>query len=250
MLNRMVKSCKACQIHSRPPQRFRFVLHNEKRFNHVILADAMKFYYGHVVHIMCESTSYQLGAFLTEVSSQSCWDVLSTCWINVQSGSTYIIRTNAGRQFTGKVFRDNANACGIHVEVVATEAHNKIGLLERYHDDLRRVNEKLKIDDPSIETGVRLSNAFRFVNASAGPDGLVPKLLVLGAFPKLGLKLELMAPNTIERAIAIREATELAESLTRKERLRRAAIRGPTANMEIIGKVKKLHREEPVLVYR
>jgi len=87
---------------------------------------------------------------------------------------------------------------------------------------------------------LRLSTAFRCVNDSAGTDGLVPTLLVFGAFPKLGMKTEAMAPNTIQRANAIREATELAEALTRAERLRRASKSGPTANFELINQVKAL----------
>ena len=250
MLHRIVKSCKACQTYAKPPQRFRFVLHDEARFNHVILVDNMKIPDGMVLHVICEGTKYQLGAFIDSLSAQTCWDTLRSCWINVLSGSPDIIRTDAGTSFTGKVFRDNAKSTGIHVEIVPTEAHHKIGLVERYHEVDRKVYEKLKIDDPTMSRELRLSTTFRCINDSAGPNGMVPTLLVFGSYPRLGVKSETIAPTTIERANSIREATDLAESLHRRERIRRASTNGPTANYDLIQRVKKLDNGSPVLVYR
>ena len=250
MLNRIVRSCKACQMHAKPPQRFRFVIHDEARFNHVLQVDIMKLSDGNVLHVICEGTRYQLGVFVPKITSEACWDALRKCWINVLSGVPDIIRADAGKQFDAKSFRDNAKAAGVYVEIVPTEAHNKIGKVERYHSVVRRVYEKLKTDDPDMSPELRLSTTFRCINDSAGPDGLVPTLLVFGTYPKLGIKSEAIAPTTIERANAIRDATELAESLMRKERLRRAAKDGPSANKSIIEQVKRLERDAPVLVYR
>ncbi len=38
MLNRIAKFCRVCQILSKPPERFRFVVHDDARFNHEIVS--------------------------------------------------------------------------------------------------------------------------------------------------------------------------------------------------------------------
>eukprot|EP00171_Calliarthron_tuberculosum_P004994 IDg4994t1 len=250
MLQRIAKSCKACQILAKPPERFRFIVHDESRFNHELIVDIMKLSDGNVLHVMCVGTKYQLGCFLSNMTSQECWNAIRKCWINVLSGSPDIIKADAGRQFESKLFKDSAKSMGIHVEIIPTEAHHKIGLLERYHKVLRDVYEKLKLDDSSMSKELRLSNAFRCVNDSAGFDGIVPTLLVFGSFPKLHADIDTIAPTTIERVKSINSARKLATELINEERMRRAAKNGPAANIELIEAVKRLTRNAPVLVYR
>lgn len=84
------------------------------------------------------------------MTAKVCWEAIQLAWINVLSGSPDNIKVDAGSQFTSKFFRDEAKAAGIHVEVVPNEAHNKIGLLERYLTIVRDVYQKLKIDDSSM----------------------------------------------------------------------------------------------------
>jgi hypothetical protein len=47
--------------------------------------------------------------------------------------------------------------------------------------------------------------AVKAINNTAGPDGLVPTLLVYGAYPRIS-KLDPPAPSVIDRAAAIRKA--------------------------------------------
>ena len=47
--------------------------------------------------------------------------------------------------------------------------------------------------------------AVKAVNDTAGPDGLVPTLLVYGAYPRMS-KLDPPAPSVTDRAAAIRKA--------------------------------------------
>eukprot|EP00171_Calliarthron_tuberculosum_P011021 IDg11021t1 len=171
-------------------------------------------------------------------------------WIDVLSGAPDTIKTDAGRQFDSKKFKGSAKAQGIQVQVVPTEAHHKIGLVERYHRVVRSVYEKLKIDDPTMSRELRLSTTFRCVNDTAGFDGVVPTLLVFGTYPRIGTEQHPIAPTTLERANAVLRATKLAVQLIDEERLKHASKNGPTANAEIIDAVKRLTRNAPVLVHR
>ena len=58
--------------------------------------------------------------------------------------------------------------------------------------------------------------AVKAINNTAGPDGLVPTLLVFGAYPRM-TKLDPPAPSITVRTIAIRKAmTEITKLRARK----------------------------------
>ena len=74
---------------------------------------------------------------------------------------------------------------GIRIKTVPVEAHNSIGLVERYHGPLRRVYQIIiaELNSSDITKDMALQMAFKAVNDSVGPNGLVPTLLVYGAYP-------------------------------------------------------------------
>lgn len=250
MLNRISKSCRACQIISKPPERFRFTIHDESRFNHEILVDIFSLSDGNVLHILCAGTKYQLGRFVDTVSARECWETIRMAWIDVLSGAPDFIKSDAGSQFKSKEFKDSAKSLGICVEIVPTDAHFKVGLIERYHKIVRDVYGKLKIDTPDMSRELRLSMTFRCINDTAGFDGIVPTLLVFVSYPRIANNPDEMASDTIIRAKAVRSAAKHASEVLTAERLRRESKSGPAANLERIDTVKRLERNAPVLVYR
>ena len=74
----------------------------------------------------------------------------------------------------------------IKVKEVPVEAHNSIDKVERYHQSLRRIYEIIQ-DELQDKTSpeIILQMAVKAVNNSAGPDGIVPTLLVFGAYPRM-----------------------------------------------------------------
>jgi hypothetical protein len=58
--------------------------------------------------------------------------------------------------------------------------------------------------------------AVKAVNNTAGPDGLVPTLLVYGAYPRMS-NLDPPAPSIIDRAAAIRKAMSEIAKLRAKQ---------------------------------
>ena len=71
----------------------------------------------------------------------------------------------------------------IKVKEVPIKAYNSVGKVERYHALLRRVYKiiSLELEDASKELTLQI--AVKAINDSAGLDGLVPTLLVFGAYP-------------------------------------------------------------------
>ena len=80
-----------------------------------------------------------------------------------------------------------------------------------------------------------LQYSVKLLNDSIGPDGLIPEILVYGAFPRLCFPSDKPAPGIYERSVAARKATE---EMTLRFALRqlKAALRsrnGPeTANIK------------------
>ena len=96
---------------------------------------------------------------------------------------------------------------GIEVKQMPVEAHHSIGKVERYHVPLRRAYDILSTEAPEIGREERLQSAVKAVNDTAGPDGLIPTLLVYGAYPRLSRE-DKPTPSNTERARAIERAMD------------------------------------------
>ena len=95
----------------------------------------------------------------------------------------------------------------IEVKEVPVEAHNSVGKVERYHAPLRRSYDILRdeLQGEKLDRETILQMAVKAVNDTAGPGGLVPTLLVFGAYPRLTSS-DPPSPGIIKRAEAIRMA--------------------------------------------
>ncbi|EFQ85112.1 hypothetical protein PTT_20027 [Pyrenophora teres f. teres 0-1] len=83
------------------------------------------------------------------------------------------------------------------------------------------------------EEAILLKMAVKAVNDTAGPDGLVPTLLVFGAYPRMTIELR-PAPSMVKRSEAIQKATKALRKLTAERQVTDAinARSGPaTADM-------------------
>ena len=91
---------------------------------------------------------------------------------------------------------------GITVKIVPGEAHYLIGLIECYHGPLRQVYTIITIKIPGIDSKIGLQMAFKALNDTAGPNRLVPTLLVFGAYLKL-TEMDTPSPIVTQCAIAM-----------------------------------------------
>ena len=115
---------------------------------------------------------------------------------------------DAGKKFMARAFEANADMLHISTKSIPVEAANSMSIVERYHSPLRRAFNIVKKEAPDMDDDDALQMSVKAINASVGPDGLVPTLLVFGAIPRLGLPNDLPNPSTFERAVALRKATE------------------------------------------
>jgi hypothetical protein len=117
---------------------------------------------------------------------------------------SYIVH-DPGTNFASSEFRSNALTIGSEVKEMPTEAHNSIGLVERYHVPLRRAFDIVSKELPQLGKEERLQMAVKAVNDTAGPNGLTPTLLVFGAYPRMSREHQPTATNE-QRAAVIRQA--------------------------------------------
>jgi hypothetical protein len=74
---------------------------------------------------------------------------------------------------------------GVSTKEVPVEAYNSISIVERYHSLIQRVYQIIVSEIPKLNKDIALQMAFKAINNSAGPDGLIPTLLVFRAYPKM-----------------------------------------------------------------
>jgi hypothetical protein len=135
---------------------------------------------------------------------------------------------------------------GIRTKAVPVEAHNSVGMVERYHGPLRRIYQIMRVELPGVDKDVALQMAFKALNDTAGPDGLVPTLLVFGAYPRM-VESDPPSPTVTQRAAAIKKAMVEIRKI-RAERQIADALR--TRNGPRTDDVHDLPPSSPVLVWR
>ncbi|OXV05628.1 hypothetical protein Egran_06604 [Elaphomyces granulatus] len=190
-----------------PPGRFKFVLKDDTiDFNHTILIDVMYMDGSPISHIFDDTTRFQAARWLKNLSARHTWEILRLMWIDTYFRPPDHIVHFAGTNFVSKEFKQYANSLAITTKAVPVE------VVERYHSVLKRVYAVVVADIPEINKNnygkeLALQMAVKAVNDTAGPDGLVPTLLVFGAYPKMS-QLDPPAPTISQRATAVKKAME------------------------------------------
>ena len=247
VLDRLTKYCSFCQKHGKSPGRFKFTLREDINFNYSIIVDIMYIDNSPILHVVDEATRFQAARWLSNISAKHTWDTLRLCWIDVYLGPPDYILHDAGKNFVSKEFRQLATSMAITTKSVPVEAYWSIGIVERYHAVLRRAYKIIMEDlQGTIKKEIALQMAVKAVNDTAGPDGLVPTLLVFGAYPRMHA-IDPPAPTIIQRAAAV----EKAMSKVRKHYAeRQVADALNTRNGPVVSPLHDLPLNSNVLVWR
>jgi hypothetical protein len=72
----------------------------------------------------------------------------------------------------------------VHLRHTGIESHSSLVSGGQIHSKLRNIFNKVSSENPRLSRQLRLSIAVKALNDTAGPDGLVPSLLVLGTLPR------------------------------------------------------------------
>lgn len=241
------QTCELCQFESLRQKRFNFTLRDDKDFNHSIYVDIMTLEKKPVLHIVDEASRYQATKWLPTVSSAAIWRSLRLAWIDAFLGPPDLIVTDAANALTSEAFRSNASFFQINTKAVPVEAAQTMSVVERYHEPLRRAYRIIRKEAIDMDSESALQAAVKAVNDSVGPDGLVPTLLVYGAFPRLGLPSDALAAGVMDRARAVSKAAKLLSRYFAQRKVRDAR---PGRNGPDVTDIHKLPLGAHVPVYR
>lgn len=201
-----------------------------------------------ILHVVDEATRFQAARWLQNISARHTWDTLRLCWIDVYLGPPDYILHDAGKNFVSREFRQFAISMAITTKNVPVEAHWSIGIVERYHAVLRQaykvITEDLQGTGVSKETVLQM--AVKAVNDTAGPNGLVPTLLVFGAYPRMNF-MDPPAPIIAQRAASIEKAMDEIRKLHAKKQVTDALN---TWNGPMVNPLHDLPLNSDVLVWR
>jgi hypothetical protein len=70
----------------------------------------------------------------------------------------------------------------ISLKEIPIEVHNSIGKVEQYHGPLCHIYKILQAEDSLVSLEASLQIAVKVINDTAGPDGIMPTLLVFGTY--------------------------------------------------------------------
>jgi len=100
----------------------------------------------------------------------------------------------------------------IQIKEVLVEAHNSIGKVERYYEPLRRAYRIIRTELSNAFAELSLSLVVKAINDTVGPKGLVPTLLVFGAYLKLS-DTSPLSPGIYARASVVRKTIKKLNSI-------------------------------------
>jgi hypothetical protein len=209
VLRKIGKFCHHCQSHDPAPQRFKFTIKDECDFNYEIVIDIVQLKGRKALHVIDVATSFQAATFVRSMSAQDTWNALCRCWIYVYQGPPDFVTHDPGTNFASEEFRNNAKVVGISCKEMPIEAHWAVGKIERAHRPLERSYDILQkeighcTDDETI-----LQMAIKALNDTAGVNGIVPTLLVFGAYPRINQDSP-PSPDITRRAEAVRKAMKM-----------------------------------------
>lgn len=126
-------------------------------------------------------------------------------WISTYIGPPEYIIHDAGTNFTSMELCQNASSLGIMTKGFPVEAHWSIEMVERYHSTLRIAYLIIEQETRHQNKELALEIFIKAINNTAGPDGLIPTLLVSGAYPKM-TRLNPPSPSIFQRSTAIHKA--------------------------------------------
>ena len=221
VLEEIAKACKACQIMSPKPYVFQVAMPDNIQFNHEVQLDLMFIDKKAILHVVDRGTHFSAARFIRRQNVEAVWNALIECWIAVYVGFPNIFAYDQGSVFNSELFTQACKQFGIIMKPTPTESHNSLSSCERYHAPLRRIYKKLQIEFPRLNEDTRLSLAVQALNNTAGPDGLVPTLLVFGMVPKLPLgHIENYPKSQRDRFAALEAARREMETIVAEQRLK------------------------------
>ena len=237
-------TCKTCQKFAPKALSFQIRETNNVTFNHRLLIDLMWLHGKPVLHIVDEGTNFSAAKFLPGEDAKTIWSTFLKTWSHIYIGFPDQILTDQGKVFKSEYWKSACANARIDLRHSGTKSHNSLGKGETYHAFLRRIYNKAKSEHPDVADDLVLSMSVKAMNDTAGPQGLVPTLLVFGVLPRIIEKLHDL-PDQRERFRIMDTAKKEFQDIIAKQQLDRGLRKNPPPASEY-----RFQTNQPVYVYR
>jgi hypothetical protein len=160
------------------------------------------------------------------------------------SGMPNTLLVDQGSQLRSNEFKSITQQAGISLRYTGVEAHSSLGLLERYHDAIRRTYDKLRLDDPHVRSSMALSAAVKAANDCTGPNGICPTTLVFGVYPAIDSQ---VPPNQQNRDSTLRKSRVIMQQIFAARKIKealRARIPSGVDEVYVPGELVLVFREK------
>jgi len=248
-LERVAAAFQVCQRLAKAPSRYRVALPPDGvTFNRTVYLDLMYLDGRSVLHVVDRDTAFSAAAFTRAEDVETLWQLYNVIWVHPYVGHPSVIHVDQGPQFTSTAWKALTASAGSEVVWSGIEAHNSLGVGERYHAFLRQIHRRVRMEHPSMQPGAALSLSVAAMNSTAGPRGLVPTLLVFRVIPRAPM-LPLPLPAQRGRMLAVMTARKEMEAVVAKARVRVAMATPVSAALQRMldpGDLVLVYREPPV----
>lgn len=247
-LSEIAHECRTCQKHSPKPHRYKVTMppYPDLKFGEELSMDLMWINSEAVLHIVDTATRFSTATFLDDYghSSSGVWNAFIDTWCTVYTGYPNKVRTDFGSNFQSIEFKNLCKKVGISLVISGTEAHNSLGIGERYHAPLRRIYMKTSEEYPHISKHIRLKIALKAMNDTMGENGLVPSLLVFGIIPRFPI-ITSDLPNQRERMEVLAAAQKEMNTIIAERRIITALTTNTPSSVDEVYQVG-----DKILIYR
>ena len=250
-LERIEATCHPCQRHATSPHRFKVSLPSgDIVFNREVCMGLMFLNQRPVLHVVDRDTKFNSARFLQNETAETAWNTFREMWVSMYVGYPDIISADQGPQFRSKYWRSVTKLAGIVLKLSGVESHNAINVGETYHEFLRRIFNKAIADNHQLSHEDLLVLSTKALNDTAGPNGLVPTLLVFGVLPRIPFA-PAELPTQVQRMKAMVAARSEMSTLVARSKLKLAlksnALGAASTFQDImIGSEVLVYREKPI----
>jgi hypothetical protein len=158
VLSDIENACSTCQRYSSKPLRPKTTLPSgeELHFGSELLMDPMFINGKAVLHFIDSATRLNAATFLDShsesygQSSDGIRDSFIDIWCSIYTGYPERLRIDSESTFTSVKWKTLTEPRGITLRISGVEAHNSLGIGERYHGPLRRLYQKSEHEFPHV----------------------------------------------------------------------------------------------------
>lgn len=185
ILEQISRACHVCQVYSSKPLTFQVRMPDEVVFNKEVRLGRMFINNKPILHIIDVGTNFSAARFLTRQDAETIWNTFLYTSVTMYVGYPESMLTDQGSAFVSELWKGNCSAAEIKLRHTGVTSHNSVGAGETYHAIIRHIFNKLSLEHPNISDELKLAITVKAVNDTAGPNGLVPSLLLFVVIPRI-----------------------------------------------------------------